>query len=413
MTRLFAGVALPLLVCGVLVAQQPGATPAKPPAAAPAAAKGDAMARAFVDGDGGRPANIAAAADKVLQGGAEARTKFMALLHAVLAVAPKTEPAPAAKPAPAATPAPAAGTPAAAQPEFPDPIKATMTAAVGGPAAETTAALTRLAADQDNGTAALTRLAERGRAILARCLLATLRQRLATNALFAGQYADCAAFKPEAIDVLLGWVKDPPREATQPDTFRAGCVRALRDIVGDGEATDALRTGLQAGIAGAQRAQNEELFLTLVCALQQFGASEPFDKIKADVEKQVSSDKPEQRAAALSTLANLHYQARQYEQAAAAYTSLVELVEKQPQPPQGMPTIVYNAACSLSLAGKLDQGFAMLEKALQLGQKDRSLPKAMIDSDHDMNNLRADARFQALMERYYGPKKEAPKGPPK
>ncbi|MGB3965631.1 MAG: hypothetical protein WBO45_02800, partial [Planctomycetota bacterium] len=284
-----------------------------------------------------------------------------------------------------------------------------MAAAVAGPEAETSAALAKIAADKDNGTAALARLAERGRAIHARCLTATLRKRMETNAIFAGQYADLREFAPDAIDVLLGWVKDPPREAAQPDQFRSACVRALRDIVPPDGATDALRNGLKAGIGKAQQARNEDLMLTLICALHQFGEPAAFDQLKAEGEKMAASDKDEEKAGGLNTLANLHYQARQYTEAAAAYTALIAILEKQPQQAQGLPTMIYNAACSLSLAGKLDDAFAMLEKALVAGQKERGLSKAMIDSDHDMNNLRADARFGKLMEQYFGPKKEAPK----
>ncbi|MFY9345857.1 MAG: hypothetical protein WAT39_25420, partial [Planctomycetota bacterium] len=86
MTRSLACFVLPLFVSGLLVAQQPGAAPATP--VPPAAAKGEKLRLAFVDAGGGRRVAIIAAADEVMQGGAEGRMAFMAVLRAVIAVAP-------------------------------------------------------------------------------------------------------------------------------------------------------------------------------------------------------------------------------------------------------------------------------------------------------------------------------------
>jgi tetratricopeptide (TPR) repeat protein len=229
-----------------------------------------------------------------------------------------------------------------------------------------------------------------------------------TNALFAGQYADLKEYGPEAVAQLTAWVKEPPRDV-QADTFRAACIRALRDLVPAAQATDSLRDTMRATLEKAQQTRNQNVYLTAVCALHQFGDKAPFEATKAEVEKNLQSDQEPVKLAALATLADLHYQLREYETAANYYKDLIALIEKSPSPPPNLPTTIYNAACSLSLANKLDEAFAMLDKALQTGVKQSALSKAMIDSDHDMNNLRADPRFTKLMEQYFGPKKDAGK----
>lgn len=403
MTRSLSIALLSLVTSGLLVSQQPGTTPTAPPA------KGDELRRAFVDADGGRRIAIVAAADAMLQGGPDARAKFLGLLRAVVAVAPAPAPTPPAGAGsqPAAGGTGTAGAPPAAEKpaDLPEATRAAMSALVTGPVAEAPAALAKLAEDKEHGAAALTRLAERGRLIFARGVNTIVRKKIETNALFAGQYSDLADLKPEVVELLLGWVKEPPRDVTRTDNFQAACVRALRDLVPAAEATEGMRKGLQAALAKSQHGGGQ-LFIAIACALHQFGVTEPFDQIKAQAQKGAAAEKDEEKGGALQMLADLHYQLRQYDVAAGYYQNYLALAEKMPKPPQNLATTIYNTACCLSLAQKLDEGFAMLEKALQTskatGAGPEGVTKGMIDSDHDMNNLRADPRFQKLMDQYFG-----------
>jgi tetratricopeptide (TPR) repeat protein len=169
-----------------------------------------------------------------------------------------------------------------------------------------------------------------------------------------------------------------------------------------GKATDALRDGMKAALAKAQQTRSQAVGVGALCALHQFGETAPFDQYKAALEKQAASEKEEEKVAAQSSLAVLHYELREYEVAAGYYQAQIAAQEKAPKPPEDLPNTMYNAACCLSLAGKIDEGLAMLEKGLVAGAKARALAKPMIDSDHDMNNLRADPRFQKLMEQHFG-----------
>ncbi len=58
------------------------------------------------------------------------------------------------------------------------------------------------------------------------------------------------------------------------------------------------------------------------------------------------------------------------------------------------PTVQYNLACVLSLAGRADEAFAILDKAVEFGFRKVDHVK----EDTDLINLRKDARFAALLK---------------
>ena len=385
-----------LFMCSALSAQ--GTAPAAPatPVAPAAPVKGDELRKAFVDADGARRIAIAAAAETVLAADKAGRTQFLNTLRAIAAVAP----APAA-PAPAAAP----GTPATPPPkpvEFADDLKKLMAEAIGKDAEVQKASLQKLAADPAHKPA-LVQLDERGRAILSRCVLNFVRKRMETNAIFAGQYTELRDFDPEASALLLRWGKDAPREAGQPEQFRTACLRALRDTMTAEQATDAVRAELKAIAQKAQAGRNQDWFTTSVCALAQFGDASLFDQIKAGVQKQAESANEQEKLQATNMLAELHYQARKYEDAATHYKAFVAMLEKAPQAPQGMPTVIYNCCCSLALAGKTDEALQFLEKALDASAKsEQPLTKGLLDTDHDIDSLRKDPRFQPLYDKHFG-----------
>jgi tetratricopeptide (TPR) repeat protein len=390
-----------------LAAQQPAPTPTPtpPPPAAPLApqapAKGEELRRAFVDPNGHRRMTIAAAADQVLAADKTGRAQFMATLRAIAAA---VTPAAPAAPGTAATPAPASSSGAtAAAPELPEEVRQLMATAVTGDPAVQKQTLARLAADPDAGPKALRQLDERGRAILARCVSNFVLKKLETNAIFAGQYLELLDFHPEAGELLLAWVKDAPRDIGNPQQFRTACLRALRDTLSGDAVTDRVRADLRELATKAQGGPDGDLFLTAVCALHQYGDTELFDKMRGRLEEQAKSEDEEQRVRAVAMLGDLFYQLRDYAKAADNYKAFVAMVEGFDPLPRGFATSIYNAACSLSLAGKTDEALQYLERALATGTKaGQPLPKALVDSDHDLDNLRKDPRFTALYEQYFG-----------
>ncbi len=401
-------------VCTAVLAQQPGTTPAPaaPPTAQAPAAQGskDPLQVAFVDAEGGLRVAITRAAERVLASDAAGRANFMATLRAIAAVAPKpaavepAKPAPAdAKPSEGSTPAttPPAAAPAAAKPaEFADEVKQLMASVVTGSAEASKAALAKLAEDKEAGPAALQRLDERGKAIFERCLLTTFRKRMQTGAMYEGQYSELASFQPEAGQTLLRWAHDAPKDPPNAEQFPGACLRALRDLVPAEQATDAMRETLRKIAAKAQAGNKDDLFVVAVCALHQYGDPSSFDKIKESVSKGVTSEDAQQKLRATNMLAELHYQLRDYNEAANHYKNLVPLLEASGQT-TGLPTTLYNTACVLSRGKNLDESIQYLERALQ-ADKQKRLTRAMVDDDQDLKNLREDPRFAKVLEQFFG-----------
>jgi len=60
------------------------------------------------------------------------------------------------------------------------------------------------------------------------------------------------------------------------------------------------------------------------------------------------------------------------------------------------PVVFYNLACSYSLLGQIGSALESLEKALALGYNDLKF----LMTDPDMENVRNDARFGPLLQKY-------------
>jgi tetratricopeptide (TPR) repeat protein len=310
-----------------------------------------------------------------------------AMLRAVREVAPETTPA---------------ATDAAHPILFAEPIAGLMTAVVTGSPDASKVALAKLVDDRENGPAALTRLQERGALVLARCITAHLQEKLATNAIYFGQFEELRDYMPEAAGLLLAWAAKPAKDAPDTSAYRATCLRALRDVLPAEQGTDGIRNELRSILTKARTAGDESLYVTCACTLHQFGDTGPFDQLKASVAQNAADEKSPDRVSALNTLAELHYQLGQFAAAAGYYKSLLEASEQAGQATERLATLAYNLACSLALAGKSDDAFEYLDKALTMAAKGRLLSKAMIDEDHDMNNLRADPRFRDVVRKHFG-----------
>ncbi|MDD5084715.1 MAG: hypothetical protein PHE61_01575 [Candidatus Omnitrophica bacterium] len=63
-------------------------------------------------------------------------------------------------------------------------------------------------------------------------------------------------------------------------------------------------------------------------------------------------------------------------------------------------TVYYNLACSYSLLGMIEETLSAIERSFQLGYRDLN----HLEKDSDLNNAKKDARFRALMARYFGTK---------
>jgi adenylate cyclase len=59
------------------------------------------------------------------------------------------------------------------------------------------------------------------------------------------------------------------------------------------------------------------------------------------------------------------------------------------------PTVLYNVACGYANAGEKEEALACIEQAIQNGFGH----KEWLENDSDLDSLRAEPRFQALLQR--------------
>ena len=90
---------------------------------------------------------------------------------------------------------------------------------------------------------------------------------------------------------------------------------------------------------------------------------------------------------ALSEVATLLTRLGRLEEGLAADERLVRLAPRD-------PTVHYNLACSLALLARREAALDALERAAELGYRDTE----HLLADEDLASLRAEVRFQALVE---------------
>lgn len=88
----------------------------------------------------------------------------------------------------------------------------------------------------------------------------------------------------------------------------------------------------------------------------------------------------------LVELGHLLTQLKRYDQGLAVDRKLADLLPDE-------STVHYNLACSLALTGQSDEAFGALQRAIELGYDDA----AFLRDDEDLQSLRGDPRFDALL----------------
>ena len=75
----------------------------------------------------------------------------------------------------------------------------------------------------------------------------------------------------------------------------------------------------------------------------------------------------------------------------------MELAERALGQDQEEPVVLYNVACFFVEQGNHDRALELLERAVRMGWGDR----AWLETDSDLDPLRGDPRFQALLDRIH------------
>lgn len=278
--------------------------------------------------------------------------------------------------------------------EIPEATRAALEIAIGSDDAKATAALDALKAGSPEGAAAVKRFASRCEDVYFRMIEQFVLGQLATNALFAGQYTALRDFGPETVPALVTWAGAARRTIrTDAPQFRAGCVRALRDVIA-GKASDDVMTAL----TKLTKREGDPAGLAAAFALAQFGDRSLVDaaiKLQtALIADSGTEDKP--RAAALDALADLYYNTREYKAAAAQYQALAAMLVKAGGSDR-LGNTYYNGACCYALSGATDEALDFLDKAFKASGEGQGVAPRTVEADKDLESIKKDPRFKKLL----------------
>lgn len=236
---------------------------------------------------------------------------------------------------------------------------------------------------------------------------------VATNAVYAGQYAALTELGWDTVPTLRKWLTEPPKDAAaRAPMFREACINALRDVVA--KAPDELIAELEKLATDATTPDN--IASKAKYALAQFGKTEHTDAMIAAATKNTTEDSVNLRVRGWTELADIYYNLRKYEDAAKAHAAVITAIEAVNPHFQGLPSTYYNCACALALTGKKDEAMKRLTKSLQLGkQLGNQMGLELLQTDMDIQSLRGEPEFAKLMKDYFGvdvpaaePAKDAP-----
>jgi hypothetical protein len=127
----------------------------------------------------------------------------------------------------------------------------------------------------------------------------------------------------------------------------------------------------------------------------------------ASLKAQSKEGDPENRLFALRSLADLHYQIRDYKESARIHEEFLGRAVAQEFPLA--PVDYYNAACNFCLIGDLESAFEALEACAELQVSDRvdsslKLERSLFDEDPEIRIVRGTERFKRIVEKAFGKK---------
>jgi hypothetical protein len=224
---------------------------------------------------------------------------------------------------------------------------------------------------------------------------------------FTGQYEPLRPMQPQVGGFLFGLLLDTPQ--WYPDSHRVRLIPALRDLQ-PGSPGEPLVSRIIALVENRE-IEPEPLRLALSCMLWQWGIKQ-FGQERIDLLVQQSTEgDAEDRIRVLLDLAELQYELRDYRSAAATHRSVQVMARAAHLPLK--PIDWYQSACSHALVGDTERAFAALQEcaALQASSAVDSslkLERKLFDGDPEIESLRRDARFAAIVAKAF-PVESAPR----
>ncbi len=244
--------------------------------------------------------------------------------------------------------------------------------------------------------------------VITRLCLSFMQREVESDMVYAGQYDRLRVLMPYTGRFYMGLLLDTPDWF--PENQRWQVVAALRDLYPDSPGETAL-ADMQI-IAEDRDFETEALRVALTYGLAQWGRRDLVDRQIERLEKDGGEGDQEDQLFALKTLADVHYQIRDYKASARHYKEFLSRADESGFPIA--PADYYNAACNFSLTGDLESAYQALESCAELQISDRvdsslKLERNLFDNDPEIRAVRGTRRFEEIVQKAFG-KKEDSKG---
>lgn len=227
-----------------------------------------------------------------------------------------------------------------------------------------------------------------------------LRRQRDSGVRFVGQYDALRPLQPWVGQFLFGLLLDTPQ--WYPHSHRVRLIPALRDL--QVMSPGAPLVDRVMAIVENDAIEPESLRVALACMLWQWGVPRFAQERIDDLVRQSTEGDAEDRIRVLRELAELYYELRDHRSAAATHRS-VQAMAKAARVLLD-PLDWYQSACSHALIGDTDRAFEALQQCAVLQAApgvdvSRKLPRALFLTDPEIDSLREDPRFAAILAKAF------------
>ena len=196
--------------------------------------------------------------------------------------------------------------------------------------------------------------------VITRLCLGFMQREVESEVVYAGQYDRLRILMPYTGRFYMGLLLDTPDWF--PDTQRWQVVASLRDLYPDSPGEIAL--GEMQTIAEDRDFESEAVRVALGYALAQWGRRELVNLQIERLEQDRREGDQEDQLFVLKTLADVHYQIRDYKTSARLHKEFLSRANESGFPIG--PVDYYNAACNYCLTGDLESAYKALEACAEL-----------------------------------------------